>query len=94
MQRALDALWPYTAEFFSASAIDDAERDTAMGPAWSTLEAGWRKAVLPVIDVATLTIPQRTLPVPYGKNGAHSEHLEGLLAEMQYLQRTYPNCNW
>lgn len=94
MQRALDALWPYTAEFFSTSAVDDGAHDAAIGPAWSTLETGWRKAVLPVLDVATLKIPERIQSKPHGKDGNHSEHLETLLAEMQYLQRTYPNCNW
>src|SRR4030095_9720791 len=41
MQRALDALWPYTAEFFSASATDESTNDHAFGPAWSTLEPRW-----------------------------------------------------
>ena len=94
MQRALDALWPYTAEFFSGSTINGNAEDAAAAPAWSALEPGWRKAVLPVLDVATLRIPERIAPVPHGKDGNHSEHLDGLLAEMQYLQRTYPNCNW
>ena len=94
MQRALDTLWPYTAEFFSTSAIDDRARDAAIGPVWSTLETAWRRAVLPVLDVATLKVPERIPSKPHGKDGHHSEHLERLLAEMQYLQRTYPNCNW
>ncbi len=88
MQRALDTLWPYTAEFFSSSAIDDA------GPAWSTLETAWLSAVRPVLDVASLQIPARTSFLSRGKEGIHGEHLTPLLAEMQHLQRTYPNCNW
>ncbi len=51
MQRALDVLWPYTAEFFSGSASGN---DAEICPAWSTLEAGWHRAVRPVLDVATL----------------------------------------
>lgn len=90
MQRALNALWPYTAEFFSASAIDDADA----GPAWSMLESGWLSAVRPVLDVATLQIPAPTSFLSRGKEGIHSEHLTLLLAEMQYLQRAYPNCGW
>ena len=90
MQRALDALWPYTAEFFSASAIDD----TDAGPAWSAFESGWLSAVRPVLDVATLQIPGRTSFVSHGKAGIHSEPMTPLLAEMQHLQRAYPNCDW
>ena len=90
VQRALDTLWPYTAEFFSASKIDD----LGIGPAWATLEAGWLSATRPVLDVATLQIPQLTSFLSQGKEGNHSEHMAPLLAEMQYLQRAYPNCDW
>lgn len=91
MQRALDALWPYTAEFFSAPSTGVA---TAIGPEWSTLEAGWDRAVRPVLDVATLSIPERGSFLSRGKEGVHGERMRDLLAEMQHLQRTYPNCNW
>ena len=94
MQRALDTLWPYTAEFFSASTTDAAAAEGAIGPAWSTLEARWHAAVRPVLDVATLQLPERTSFVSRGKEGRHSEHLGPLLVEMQYLQRTYPNRSW
>ena len=94
MQRALDTLWPYTAEFFSASTTDDAAAESAIGPAWSTLEARWHAAVRPVLDVATLRVPERTSFLSRGKEGLHSEHMEPLLREMQYLQRTYPNRSW
>ena len=90
MQRALDVLWPYTAEFFSASTIDGAE----VGPAWSTLENRWSSVVRPVLDVATLQVPAPTAFLSRGKEGIHGEHLMPLLAEMQYLQRVYPNCEW
>jgi ring-1,2-phenylacetyl-CoA epoxidase subunit PaaC len=29
-----------------------------------------------------------------GKQGQHSEHLGFLLAEMQYLQRSFPGATW
>lgn len=92
MQRALDVLWPFTAEFFSTSA--GGNRTAAIGPDWSTLEAGWQRAVRPVLDVATLRVPERNSFLSHGKEGVHGEHLRDLLAEMQHLQRTYPNCDW
>jgi len=94
MQRALDDLWPYTGEFFSASLDDGEIAMSRIGPAWSTLETGWREAVLPLLDVATLQIPQRTPFLSHGKEGLHGEHMQALLSEMQFLQRAYPNCKW
>lgn len=91
MQHALDGLWPYTTEFFSASGSGDA---ASVGPAWSTLETGWDRAVRPVLDVATLSVPGRGSFLARGKEGEHGEHLRDLLAEMQHLQRTYPNSKW
>ena len=29
-----------------------------------------------------------------GKNGVTTEHLGYILAELQYMQRTYPNMEW
>ena len=29
-----------------------------------------------------------------GKAGTHTEHLGYILTELQYMQRTYPCCEW
>ena len=29
-----------------------------------------------------------------GKDGIHSEHMGYILADLQYMQRAYPNMNW
>jgi ring-1,2-phenylacetyl-CoA epoxidase subunit PaaC len=94
MQRALDYLWPYTAEFFSSNATDERVTAAGIGPAWSSLAARWEQAVLPVLDVATLKVPAPTPFLSRGKEGRHSEHMGHLLAEMQYLQRAYPGARW
>ena len=94
MQRALDYLWPYTAEFFSPTATDEQASAAGVGPAWSTLTAGWEHSVLPLLEVATLKVPPRTPFLSRGKEGRHSEHMGHLLAEMQYLQRAHPGANW
>jgi ring-1,2-phenylacetyl-CoA epoxidase subunit PaaC len=94
MQRALDTLWPYTAEFFSASAEDKAVESAAIGPGWPSLGLAWDAVVRPVLEVATLTIPQRTPFLSRGTQGVHTEYMGHLLTEMQYLQRTYPGGTW
>ena len=94
MQAAVDVLWPYTAEFFSATPADDVAVATSIGPAWPSLESAWTAAVTPVLEVATLKVPARTPFLTRGKLGMHSEHLGHLLTEMQYLQRAYPGGTW
>ena len=85
IQAALAALWPYTAELFSADAID---------PDASALQPEWEARVRQVLGTATLSAPARTPFLSHGKQGLHSEHLGHLLATMQYLQRTYPGAKW
>ena len=94
MQKALDYLWPYTAEFFSATAEDAAVEAAGVGPAWATLESTWEAVVRPVLEVATLTVPARTPFLSLGKQGQHTESMGHLLTELQYLQRTYPGGTW
>ena len=94
MQRALDYLWPYTAEFFSPLAADAQLEAAGVGPAWSSLAGAWEASVVPVLEVATLKVPQRTPFLSRGKEGRHSEHMGHLLAEMQYLQRAHPGATW
>lgn len=94
MQRALDYLWPYTAEFFSATPEDESVAAAGLGVAWPTLQAAWEADVLSVLATATLAIPAKSPFLSRGKQGVHTEHMGHLLSEMQYLQRAYPGGTW
>ena len=63
-------------------------------PGRCTRIAAWDAAVRPVLEEATLRVPERTPFRSHGKLGVHSEHMGHLLAEMQYLQRAYPGAPW
>lgn len=93
-QNALDYVWPYTAEFFSADSVDDEVAARGIGVAWPTLELAWQAAVERVLQEATLAVPARSGFCSCGKLGLHSEFMGSLLTQMQYLQRTYPGARW
>jgi len=94
VQRALDQLWPYTMELFDADEIEDEMTRAGIAPETSALRAGWNAHVDAVLAEAKLQRPADKPYLWYGKRGDHSEHLGRLLAEMQYLQRTYPGATW
>lgn len=94
MQHALDALYPYTAEFFETFDDDDARVAAGLGPAWPELAAAWTATVTPVLQQATLVVPAPTPFVSRGTQGVHTEHMGHLLATMQTLQRTVPGGTW
>lgn len=94
MQQSLDGLWRFTAELFHADELELqlAEQGIAADP--RQLEAPWLALVEETLQQATLTLPAEQAFRHGGKQGRHSEHLGPLLAEMQFLQRAYPNANW
>lgn len=94
MQEAVDRLWKFTAEMFDA---DDADRElvaAGVGVDPSTLSATWYETVDRVLEDATLTRPADPFQTSGGRTGMHTEYLGKLLAEMQWMQRSYPGLSW
>ena len=58
------------------------------------LKDQYYKNVNEVLVEATLTIPESKWFQKGGKQGIHTEHMGFILAELQYMQRTYPNMIW
>lgn len=95
MQAALDELWMYTGEMFTADAVDDAMAAQYGTPVAASLRAPWLALVGRTLATATLRMPDPEAWMQKGgKQGRHSEHLGYLLAEMQFLQRAYPGQRW
>jgi ring-1,2-phenylacetyl-CoA epoxidase subunit PaaC len=94
MKTAVDDLWNYTGELFEMDAIDRELIPQGVAVDLEALRALWLQMVKNTFDEATLVIPQNDWSQRGGKRGVHSEHLGFLLAEMQFLQRAYPNATW
>ena len=93
VQAAVDYLLPFTAEFWSASAVD--AQAALAGVDVPALRAAWERAVDAALQEATLKRPPAVDGyVPQGKQGVHSEHLSYLLADMQSLARAHPGAVW
>ena len=95
MQSALDRLWPFVGEMLSDDEMDHAISDANIGPLPSQLKNEYLKTIEPLLHQATLRTPESSFALKGGKSGEmHSEHLGHLLAQMQYLQRAYPDARW
>jgi ring-1,2-phenylacetyl-CoA epoxidase subunit PaaC len=94
VQSALDALWPYTVELFAEDELDRAMADGGVAPRLADVHAAWRARLEAILAEATLERPQDRAHSWHGKRGQHSEHLGYILAEMQHLQRAYPEARW
>lgn len=94
VQGALDDLWRFTSELFAPDEVDQRMQAAGIGPDLAALAMPWSARVDEDLRQATLTRPAAH-PYPWhGKRGVHTEHLSHLLAEMQHLQRTYPDARW
>ncbi len=94
-QAAVDELWMYTGEMFSTDAVDEAMTAQGLMPLPSTLRQPWLDHVGQVLAEGTLQMPPADAWMQSGgKQGRHTEALGFLLAEMQFLQRTYPGARW
>ncbi|MFT3979347.1 MAG: phenylacetate-CoA oxygenase subunit PaaC [Ferruginibacter sp.] len=90
LNTALQYLWPFTGEMFTAAAYEKEN-----GIDLSSVKEKWKQEVETVFEEATLVLPDMDMVMQSGgKQGIHTEHMGYILAEMQYLQRTYPNAEW
>lgn len=94
IQKAIDDLWTYTDELFHQTAADQAMVTQNVGADVTQLKATFYKNVAEILTEATLQIPDLRYFQKGGKQGIHSEHMGYLLADLQYMQRSYPNMNW
>lgn len=94
MQKAINELWMFTGELFTNTAHEDFAFANGFGVDARLLSAAWNQKVSAVFAEATLEVPQTNAFQTGGKTGLHTEHLGYLLADMQFLQRAYPNATW
>ncbi len=94
IQNAINDLWAFTDELFHQTEADKAMVSENIGVDVTLLKASYYKKVNAILEEATLMTPQLEYFQKGGKQGIHSEHMGFLLAELQYMQRAYPNMNW
>lgn len=92
MQTAVDALWRFTGELLESDELERQLGDRAVD--MTSIAPEWRTTVARVLDEATLALPGDPFQRSGGRSGIHSEHLGFLLAEMQWMQRTFPGLEW
>ncbi|MEY5034675.1 MAG: phenylacetate-CoA oxygenase subunit PaaC [Bacteroidota bacterium] len=86
---ALASIWTFTGEMFMPESFE-----TTSGIVVAELETSWKEKIKTSFAEANIDVPENTFMRSGGKKGIHSEHLGFILAEMQYLQRSYPGCEW
>jgi ring-1,2-phenylacetyl-CoA epoxidase subunit PaaC len=94
IQNAINDLWIYTDELFHPTEVEKAMLKEGIGVDVTSLKNWYYETVNAVLEEATLSVPESKYFQKGGKQGIHTEHMGYLLAQLQYMQRTYPNMEW
>ncbi len=94
VEAAIERLWPYSGELFTMTATEKALLELDILPDYALIKEQWNAHVAKVLQSATLAIPANVFMQLGGKEGKHTEALGFALAELQYMQRTYPGMEW
>ncbi|TDC94104.1 phenylacetate-CoA oxygenase subunit PaaI [Saccharopolyspora aridisoli] len=91
MSAGLERVWPLAAELFVSHPVEARLADAGYGVDTSRLRARVGQGLDEVFSIARLQHPDTTefgeFVRPGGRDGAHTESMEFLLADMQYLVR-------
>ncbi len=94
IKNSIDDLWTYTDELFHLTDADKVMVNEGVGVDVTKLKDTYYTKVSEILQEATLEVPESKYFQKGGKQGIHTEHLGYLLAELQYMQRAYPNMEW
>lgn len=94
VQESVDDLMRFAEELFFQNEVNEVLQKEGIVGNIEDLKQQYYQNVNKVLNEATLTIPEIKYHQKGGRKGVHSEHMGFLLAEMQYMQRTYPGMEW
>lgn len=93
MQAALDLAWPHALGLFEPAPGEALRVAEGIQPPEAELRARWEAEVRPILEAASLVIPQAE-PIYGGRAGRHTEHLASLLADFQLVARSGLGETW
>lgn len=94
MFEAISNLQNFYGEFFKPAPFEKDLVEGGVSVEVRSLKPEWDKKVNEIFEEAMLPFTPAKWSQAGGKTGVHTEHLGFILAEMQFLQRAYPNSIW
>ncbi len=94
MSDGLDWCWRFIPELFEVDELLDGLIARGIDADPRSFEPDYRSAIGQVLEDAKIEAPGEQRPILGGRRGHHSEHLGHILAQMQFLPRTYPDAKW
>ena len=95
IQKSVESIIDFTDEMFIPTNWELELIEQQIIPDIRTFRTKWETKVLEILNEATLSVDfSKSRQLTGGKEGKHTEKMGYILAEMQMMQRTYPNMEW
>jgi ring-1,2-phenylacetyl-CoA epoxidase subunit PaaC len=95
LQGAVDELFPFTVELVTPDALDASLCAAGLGADLEATRLHFECEIAELLEAAGLERPPDPAYPPLGgRRGAHGEHLDHLLSEMQSVARAHPGAHW
>ena len=94
LQAAVKDLWMFTGELVKMNDAEKVMLAAGTGVDLDAVKVLWQQQVATIFSEALIDTPPTAWMQEGGKDGRHTEHLGYILAELQFMQRAYPNMEW
>lgn len=94
MEAAIASLAPFVDEMFEDDAVTAAVAEAGIAPQPSSLRPAFDRIIGPIFAEAGLSFTTPPYAQRGGRKGMHGEAMGFLLADLQYMQRTFPGATW
>lgn len=95
MADALECIWRFTGEMFASDEGLSGAVGAGLSADFTQQYGDWLTEVETVLaEAGGLTPPQDTRMIIGGHHGQHDDNLGHILADMQFMQRSYPGLKW
>lgn len=94
IQEAVNHLWEYTAGMFAETPGEADLAKLNIVPEGEAIHEKWLEQIQKDFKEFGLEIPESDFMQKGSRIGYHTEYFGYILCELQYMQRTYPDCAW
>jgi ring-1,2-phenylacetyl-CoA epoxidase subunit PaaC len=94
LQTALDHLYKFSFELFKESAVEKEMKEKGIGADLAHIHKQWKATTEEIFKASNVQPADIPPAMAKGKQGFHTEHMGYILAQIQYMQRAYPDMQW
>ncbi|APH72824.1 1,2-phenylacetyl-CoA epoxidase subunit PaaC [Aquibium oceanicum] len=94
MEAAIESLAPFVDEMFDDDTVTVLAAEAGITPQPSSLRPAFDRIIGPIFAEAGLSFITPPYAQRGGRKGMHGEAMGFLLADLQYMQRTFPGATW